>query len=161
MNISQNGLEFIKKYEGFQSKPYLCPARKLTIGYGHVISPHEQFNTAITEKDAERILASDLKVTETTIAKGVIVPLTQGKYDALVSLVYNWGGGNFLRSLGLRCLNNSDYKKAAEEMGMWIAQGKLKSKEDIYNGIENFQETYARLFNGNKKGKLVLKVIED
>ncbi|MDA9328290.1 NADP-dependent oxidoreductase [Flavobacteriaceae bacterium] len=54
-----------------------------------------------------------------------------------------------------------DYKKAAEEMGMWIAQGKLKSKEDIYNGIENFQETYARLFNGNKKGKLVLKVIED
>jgi len=46
-------------------------------------------------------------------------------------------------------------------MGMWIAQGKLKSKEDVYNGIENFKETFARLFNGNKKGKLVLKVIED
>ena len=54
-----------------------------------------------------------------------------------------------------------DYKKAAQEMGMWIAQGKLKSKEDVYNGIENFQETFARLFNGDKKGKLVLKVIED
>ena len=54
-----------------------------------------------------------------------------------------------------------DYKKAAQEMGMWIAEGKLKSKEDVYNGIENFQKTYARLFNGDKKGKLVLKVIED
>ena len=40
-------------------------------------------------------------------------------------------------------------------------EGKLKSKEDIYEGIENFQETYNRLFSGDKKGKLVLKVIED
>ena len=53
-----------------------------------------------------------------------------------------------------------DYAKAAKEMGMWIMQGKLKSREDIYNGIENFYETYQRLFTGNKKGKLVLKVIE-
>ncbi len=55
----------------------------------------------------------------------------------------------------------NDYKKAAQEMGMWIAQGKLRSKEAVFEGIENFQETYARLFNGNKKGKLVLKVIEE
>nr|WP_262914345.1 NADP-dependent oxidoreductase [Tenacibaculum aquimarinum] len=54
-----------------------------------------------------------------------------------------------------------DYAKAAQEMGMWMAQGKLKSKEDIYNGIENFYETYQRLFTGDKKGKLVLKVIEE
>tara|TARA_R110002073_G_scaffold128999_3_gene275087 strand:+ start:42811 stop:43815 length:1005 start_codon:yes stop_codon:yes gene_type:complete len=55
----------------------------------------------------------------------------------------------------------SDYGKAAQEMGMWIAQGKLKSKEDIYNRIENFQETFNRLFSGDKKGKLVLKVLEE
>ncbi|MBQ4802479.1 NADP-dependent oxidoreductase [Aquimarina sp. MMG015] len=54
-----------------------------------------------------------------------------------------------------------DYGKAAREMGGWLAQGKLKSKEDIYNGIENFHETFLRLFSGNKMGKLVLKVIED
>ena len=54
-----------------------------------------------------------------------------------------------------------DYGKAAQEMGMWIAQGKLKSKEDIFTGIENFQDTYARLFSGEKKGKLVLKVLEE
>ena len=54
-----------------------------------------------------------------------------------------------------------DYKKAAMEMGGWIMQGKLKSKEDIYEGIENFYETFKRLFTGEKMGKLILKVLED
>ena len=57
-----------------------------------------------------------------------------------------------------------DYTKkfgeAAKQMGMWMHEGKLKSREDIYNGIENFYETYNRLFTGDKKGKLVLKVKE-
>lgn len=53
-----------------------------------------------------------------------------------------------------------DYGKAAMEMGMWMAQGKLKSKEDVYEGIENFYDTFTRLFSGNKMGKLVLKVAE-
>ena len=51
------------------------------------------------------------------------------------------------------------YGQAAMEMGMWMAQGKLKSREDVYEGIENFHETFQRLFNGAKMGKLVLKVI--
>ena len=41
-----------------------------------------------------------------------------------------------------------------------MQEGKLKSREDIYEGLENFQETYNRLFSGGKNGKLVLKVIE-
>jgi len=53
------------------------------------------------------------------------------------------------------------YANAAREMGMWMAQGKLKSREDVYNGIENFYDTFQRLFSGDKKGKLVLKVLEE
>ncbi len=52
-----------------------------------------------------------------------------------------------------------DYGTAAREMGGWMAQGKLKSREDIYEGIENFYPTFTRLFSGDKKGKLVLKVL--
>ncbi|MCF6351038.1 MAG: NADP-dependent oxidoreductase [Flavobacteriaceae bacterium] len=51
-----------------------------------------------------------------------------------------------------------DYQKAAIQLGVWIAEGKLKSKETIYEGIENFHETFLRLFSGEKLGKLVLKV---
>ena len=58
-----------------------------------------------------------------------------------------------------------DYTKkfgeAAKQMGIWMQEGRLKSKEDIYNGIEKFHETYNRLFSGEKKGKLVLKVLEE
>ncbi|KAA1246008.1 NADP-dependent oxidoreductase [Aquimarina sp. RZ0] len=55
----------------------------------------------------------------------------------------------------------NDFEKAAIEMGGWLATGKLKSREDIYDGIENFRDTFLRLFSGDKKGKLVLKVLEE
>ena len=54
-----------------------------------------------------------------------------------------------------------DYGTAAREMGGWIMSGQLKSKEAIYDGIENFYETFGRLFSGDKRGKLILKVKED
>jgi NADPH-dependent curcumin reductase CurA len=50
------------------------------------------------------------------------------------------------------------YGEAAANMGKWMAEGKLKSKEDIYEGIENFFPTFQRLFSGEKLGKLILKV---
>jgi NADPH-dependent curcumin reductase CurA len=53
-----------------------------------------------------------------------------------------------------------DYGKAAQQMGQWMLEGKLKSKEDIYEGIENFHDTFLKLFSGEKMGKLVLKVSE-
>ena len=59
----------------------------------------------------------------------------------------------------------SDYSKkfgtAARELGQWLAEGKLQSREDIHEGIENFRETFLRLFTGEKMGKLVLKVLEE
>jgi len=146
MNISQNGLEFIKKYEGFQSKPYICPAGKLTIGYGHVISPHEQFNTTITEKDADRIFLNDLKITDTTIVKAVNAPLTQGQYDALVSLVYNWGGSSFRASTGLKKLNALDYSRAAFEF-FDPKQGVVRVRGKIMRGLVNRRQAELRLWN--------------
>ena len=53
------------------------------------------------------------------------------------------------------------FRDAAMEMGKWMAEGKLKSKEFQIDGIENFYDAFGRLFSGDKKGKLVLKVIED
>jgi len=50
------------------------------------------------------------------------------------------------------------YPLATKEMTEWILDGTLKSKEDVYEGIENFYEVFKKLFNGNKKGKLILKL---
>ena len=55
----------------------------------------------------------------------------------------------------------ADFPKALRQMGQWMREGKLKTREDIYDGIENFHATFVRLFNGDKFGKLVLKVSEN
>ena len=34
MHISQEGIALIKKFEGCELEAYVCPAGKLTIGYG-------------------------------------------------------------------------------------------------------------------------------
>ena len=53
-----------------------------------------------------------------------------------------------------------DYGKAASEMGQWLAEGKLKSKEYIVQDIKQFNQHFLRLFSGEKLGKLVLQVGE-
>lgn len=53
------------------------------------------------------------------------------------------------------------YMEAATEMATWMMEGKLKSREDIVEGIENFPETLLKLFTGDNVGKLVLKVAGD
>ena len=36
-HITDEGLDLIKRFEGFAPKIYLCPAAWPTIGYGHVV----------------------------------------------------------------------------------------------------------------------------
>ena len=52
------------------------------------------------------------------------------------------------------------YGEAVTEMGGWLASGKLISREDIAEGLENFPDTLLRLFSGQNTGKLVLKVAD-
>ena len=53
------------------------------------------------------------------------------------------------------------YGEAAREMAAWIAQGKLKAREDIVaGGIDAFPEALLKLFRGENVGKLVLEVAE-
>jgi len=51
------------------------------------------------------------------------------------------------------------YAEAAGEMGKWMAEGKLKTFEDVATGgVANFPETLLRLFRGENTGKLVLEL---
>jgi NADPH-dependent curcumin reductase len=52
------------------------------------------------------------------------------------------------------------YPHAAHEMAGWMATGKLKSREDIVEGLQNFPEALLKLFTGENFGKLILKVAE-
>jgi NADPH-dependent curcumin reductase CurA len=53
------------------------------------------------------------------------------------------------------------YGEALKEMAGWIAEGKLKAREDIVEGLETFPETLLKLFDGENLGKLMIKVSDD
>jgi len=116
MRLSENGLSFIKQWESFRAAPYDDGYGNPTIGFGHKIKPDESF-TRISEAEALQFLAQDVAWAEDAVNRNVSVPLTQAQFDALVSLVFNWGPGNFAQSLLLQRLNASDYAGAADRLG--------------------------------------------
>lgn len=50
------------------------------------------------------------------------------------------------------------FGEAGKELGGWVKEGKIKSKEHIEEGLETFPETLLKLFSGENFGKLMLKV---
>ena len=50
------------------------------------------------------------------------------------------------------------YAEGAAEMAGWLAEGRVKAREDVFEGIETFPETLLKLYSGDNNGKLVLKV---
>ena len=54
----------------------------------------------------------------------------------------------------------AQYDQARIQMSKWMKEGKLKTKEDVYEGIDNFYEVFLKLFSGDKLGKLILKIIK-
>ena len=52
------------------------------------------------------------------------------------------------------------YGEAVRAIAGWMREGKLKSREDVVDGIENFPATLNLLFSGGNFGKLVLKVAD-
>jgi lysozyme len=92
MQTSEQGLTLIKNFEGFSAKPYICPAGKSTIGYGHVIAAGEQFPGGEIDLNMEEILLKqDVIQREQAINCLIQVTLLQYQFDALISFVYNIG----------------------------------------------------------------------
>lgn len=126
MQLSSQGLNLIERHEGFAAFPYLCPAKKLTIGFGHVIRPGESFPNGISRRQAEAILASDVAKACAAIERLIIVPLAQTQFDALVSFTFNLGTGALQRSALRQRLNRGDYAGAADEFSRWVFGGGRK-----------------------------------
>ncbi|MEO6420512.1 MAG: NADP-dependent oxidoreductase [Polyangiaceae bacterium] len=53
------------------------------------------------------------------------------------------------------------FAEARAEMKPWIAEGKLKSRVDVVNGLENAPTAIRRLFEGENTGKLMVKIADE
>tara|TARA_B100000579_G_scaffold280709_1_gene232378 strand:- start:157 stop:582 length:426 start_codon:yes stop_codon:yes gene_type:complete len=139
MNTSQNGIDLIKHFEGCELYAYKCPAGVWTIGYGHTkdVEPGMQ----ITEDDAHNMLVEELNEYETYVNTLVSVPLNQNQFDALVSWVYNLGGGNLKASTLLKVLNSGDYKGVPAQIMRWNKAG-----GKVLEGLTRRRQAEADLF---------------
>jgi lysozyme len=125
MKTSYIGRKLIKSFEGYRSEAYICPAGKLTIGYGHTSGVKE--GDTCTEEQADIYLQEDLQWAEKAV-NAQNLRLSQFQFDALVSFVYNVGSGNFQESTLLKRIkaNPKDYAAIEEEWKRWkYSKGKV------------------------------------
>lgn len=124
MRISNRGINLIKRYEGLSLKAYkpVDSEPGWTIGYGHH-GPDVHKGEVITEAHAERILRRDLLDFERGVDRLVTTKINQNRFDALVSLAYNIGLGNFASSTVLRETNKRRFVRATAAFRMWIKGG--------------------------------------
>ncbi|KVO41268.1 lysozyme [Burkholderia ubonensis] len=117
------GIELIKHFEGLRLARYLDAVGKPTIGYGHLILPHERFTRPLTPAEADALLRQDLRSAELSLRKLLRVPVTQQQFDALMSFVFNLGSGRLRSSTLLRYLNAGAPARAADQFLVWNKAG--------------------------------------
>ncbi len=126
--ISIKGLDLIKKYEGFSSKPYLCPAKVPTIGFGSTYyedgSKVKLTDSPITQERATLLLEALLVSFERAVDSYCIDTINQSQFDALCSFAYNCGVGNLKTSTLLKKVNvNPDNPTIKDEFLKWTKGG--------------------------------------
>lgn len=124
VSLSVSGLSMIQQHEGLSYGVYLDPVGIPTVCWGHM-DTRLKVGTRYSRKECEKFLLEDTRSAQQAVRDLVKVPLTQGQFDALVSLVFNIGRTAFSRSTLLRKLNQEDYEGAAAEFPRWVyAKGK-------------------------------------
>ena len=139
MKVSQECVNLVKFFEGFEGKAYLCPANVWTIGYGRTRNVQE--GDRITEVQAERDLLEELEEFAEQVLNSVKVELTQNELDALTSWTYNLGVGNLNSSTLLKKLNAGDKNSVPSEMIRWN-----KAAGKVLAGLTRRREAEAKLW---------------
>ena len=122
MKTSKAGITAIEAREGVRLKAYRDTKGILTIGVGHTSAagdPSVRAGMCITHDECDTILSRDLADCEAAVNSAVKIKITQGEFDALVSLAFNIGTGGFVKSSVVKRLNAGDRKGAAAAIMMW------------------------------------------
>jgi lysozyme len=118
MRTSPAGIEAIKRFEGCVLSTYRCAAGVCTIGYGHT-GPDVSEGMTWTAARADAALVLDLQRFEKAVHDAVDEPMTQGQFDAMVSLAFNIGTDAFARSTLVKRFNAGDTLGAAAQFVVW------------------------------------------
>jgi len=148
-SAAKQAADIIKKFEGFESGPYLCPANVATIGYGTTIyadgTKVSMDDEPITNEKATEELLHHIKNVEKQVNAVLDVKLKAHQKAALISFVYNIGIGNFSRSTLLRKVNHCpDDQHIPDEFRRWTKGG-----GKVLRGLIRRRESEVELYTGS------------
>jgi lysozyme len=118
-----------RQFEGFRSKPYLCPAGIPTIGYGSTYYSDGRKVTLndllISQEDANALLLVELNHTYLpgVLRNCPILATDEKKCNAIVDFVYNLGIGRLQTSTLKRKINSQEWEAAQEQLMLWTKGG--------------------------------------
>ena len=139
MKASEKAYSLIRQFEGLRLTAYKCPSGAWTVGYGHTSGVMPGMD--ITKEVAEELLRQDIATAE-KIVSAECPSLRQCQFDALVSFVFNVGGGNFLNSTLLKKVKaNPDDNSIIDEFLRWVY-----SKGVVLQGLQKRRLAEMRLY---------------
>ena len=140
--INKAGLDLVRNSEGLSLKAYPDPGTggdPWTIGFGHT-GPEVKPGMVISRQRADELLALDMVRFEDCVVSAARAP-TGNQFSAMVSLCYNIGQGNFLKSSVLRLHNEGSPTMAAHAFSMWN-----KAAGRVLPGLVKRRAAEARLY---------------
>ncbi|MCA8016975.1 NADP-dependent oxidoreductase [Burkholderia metallica] len=106
------------------------------------------------------------------VMRAVLSRMVIGGRVALCGVISNYNSGRAADDVGvliskrltMRGFLILDYRKSREAVQVlsgWLRDGRLKAEETVADGLENAPDVLNRLFDGDHRGKLVLRVDPD
>ena len=144
---SNKGIDLIKSFEGFKSKPYKCSAGVPTIGYGATFYPSTNKKVSLQDKEisesqAVELLQNMLTGYEKSVDSFCRDDINQNQFDALVSFAYNLGSNSLKNSTLLKKVNlNPNDESIKLEFMKWVKAGGQTLK-----GLVRRREAEANLY---------------
>lgn len=155
MQVGQSGKNLFMEWEGLELNEYLDSGGLPTIGIGHLMTRSERmsgkinikghpvvYRNGLSVQQCWDLLDQDLDVAEATVNSLVGAPLNQNQFDALVSFVFNVGGGAFRDSTLLKLLNAGQRDQVPAQLRRWN-----KVSGTVVRGLTNRREKEISLWN--------------
>lgn len=149
MTVSEKGLEFIARFEGYRRFVYNDGAEWATIGIGHLLGPWSRRNlyramypAGWSYARALRQLRTDAARADQAVSAYARKGLKQTEHDALVSFTFNCGTGALMHSTLLRDVNRRAHAQTIQADFMrWNHAGGV-----VLPGLTTRRAAESRLF---------------
>jgi GH24 family phage-related lysozyme (muramidase) len=166
--VSDNLLKFLKYEEGSikqKGEPvltaYTLGDKMVTIGWGHaerLSKSKYKKGESINRQKAEELFKRDVSVAKGGLDRllsrwgksGIKYDINQGRYDAMVSMIFNMGTTNFLKSDFIQIVKKGEYEKAEEH---------IKHTHITYPGHTPRRKKESEMFGGKITETMSIKNI--